>query len=346
MRLTFTIFFSLIIFHSYSQFGGSATYNYLNLPASARIASLGGTNISTYSDDINFAYYNPALLNQDMDGNISISHAIMTGNINHGYAAYGKHIDKWNATVHGGILYESFGQMQLIDEAGTQVGNFSAGEYALTGGIGYHENKLSYGGNVKLLYSQLESYKSFGAAIDLGGAFIDTSSQFSAGIVIKNIGTQFKSYTAGNKEEIPFEIQLGVSKRLKHLPLRFSLTAHNLQTFDIRYDDPAAVDDINIFSSDSTEVVVKKYTADNILRHLIIAGEFYFGKNFDFRIGYDHLNRKELSLDSKRGLTGFSFGAGIKIRKYQIDFAHEFYSVAGGSNQITIAANLNAFMKR
>ncbi|MBC8047580.1 MAG: type IX secretion system protein PorQ [Fimbriimonadaceae bacterium] len=342
--------FSISIFLytiSFAQHGGSYTYQYLNLSNSARIAALGGTNISMFNDDVNFGWNNPALYNETMDGKFSVSHAIMRGNINHGYVAYGKYIDKWDATIGGGILYQSYGQMPMTDETGAVIGKFSASEYAIQGGIAHSEKKLSYGANVKLLYSQLESYNSLGAAIDIGGAFIDTTHQFSAGLVIKNIGTQFISYTKSNHEELPFQIQAGISKRLKYLPLRFSITAHNLQTFDIRYNDPNAQDQVNIFATDSaSEVKEQKFIADKIFRHVIFAGEFYFGKNFNVRAGYDYLTAKEMSLVTKRGFTGFSLGFGMQIKRFQIDYAHEFHSVAGGSNMITIATNLNEFVKK
>lgn len=43
---------------AFAQLGGSSTYQYLNFPVASRIAGLGGTNLSTPSDDISFAYYN------------------------------------------------------------------------------------------------------------------------------------------------------------------------------------------------------------------------------------------------------------------------------------------------
>ncbi|MBK9506424.1 MAG: hypothetical protein IPO03_13765 [Bacteroidetes bacterium] len=89
----------------------------------------------------------------------------------------------------------------------------------------------------------------------------------------------------------------------------------------------------------------KKYTVDKIAQHLNVAGEFYFGKNVMVRVGYDHMTRKEMSVETRRGLTGFSMGFGMKINKYSIDYGHEFYSLAGGSHHITLAANLNELFK-
>ncbi len=152
-------------------------------------------------------------------------------------------------------------------------------------------------------------------------------------------------FTNENREQLPFQINFGVSKRLAHLPLRISLTFHDLQTFDIRYDDPNQQENSNIFGADST-TEEKNYTVDKIAQHLNIAGEFYFGKSVMARVGYDHMKRKQLSISTQRGFTGFSLGFGIKIKKFNIDYAHEFYSLAGGSHMVTIGTNLNMFLKK
>lgn len=344
MRSFFLSLLLIIPFLSFSQYGGSSVYNYLNLPSSARIAALGGTNISMYNNDVNFGYANPALYNPLMDGRFSVSHSLRTGGVQNGYVAYAKEIKKWNATMGGGILYDLYGRMPLTDETGAPSGSFAPSEYCIQTGIAHAESRLSYGASVKLLYSQLESYSSAGVAIDIGGAFNDTAHQFNVGVVIRNIGTQFKSYTSGNREELPFELQAGISKRLAHLPLRFSITAHNLDQGDIRYADPNAVEDVNIFSEDTTaDTKEKKYIADKIFRHVIFGGEFYFGENFNVRAGYDYMMAKELSLTTKRGLTGFSLGVGLQIKRFQLDYAHQFYSVAGGSNMISITTDINRF---
>ena len=328
----------------FAQLGGSSTYQYLNFPVASRLAGLGGTNVSTPSDDISFAYYNPALLNASMDKDLSLSHAIMAGNINHGYVAYGDYLDSLKITIHTGLLYRSYGSMQMYDVNGIQNGTFSANEFALVGGMSYQSDKLSYGANLKFIWSQLESYSSVAAAFDLGMAYNDTAHLFSAGLVLKNIGTQFKPYVAGNREELPFEIQLGISQRLRYLPLRISITAHNLEQGDIRYDDPNANSNQS-FITDTT-ATEKKYIADQIFSHIVFAGEFYFGKNFSVQIGYDYMGRKELSLATKKGLTGFSIGMGLQVKKYAFYYSYDIYSVAGGSHMLTIGTNLNYFNKK
>ena len=72
----------------FGQVGGDNTYEFLNLNASARVASLGGSLISVRDDDASLAYHNPALLNSSMHRQLAFSHAFHLAGINYGYASY------------------------------------------------------------------------------------------------------------------------------------------------------------------------------------------------------------------------------------------------------------------
>ena len=87
---------------------------------------------------------------------------------------------------------------------------------------------------------------------------------------------------------------------------------------------------------------------DNFFRHLVFGGEFLFGKkdNFRVRVGYSHFQRKELSVSGFRSLAGFSFGLGLKISKFRIDYGRAFYHIAGGLNHFSISTNLQEFKKK
>ncbi len=332
---------------AFSQLGGSYTYQYLLLPNSARVAALGGVNVSAMDGDVTTGWMNPALLNAGMHNVLSVNHAIRAGNINHGYVAYARSGHNPEMTFHTGLLYNTYGTLGAFDENGNPLGSFKASEYALTGGLSYRADKLSCGINARLLYGQLESYNSLGIALDIGGAYADTVRRLYAGVVLKHIGTQFISYTPGNREALPFELQMGISKRLQYLPLQVSLTAHNMQQFDIRYADPSDPGNQNIFAADTNGGAEEElFIGDKILRHLVLAGEFYFGSNLRVRAGYDFMQQRELILDTRRGLTGFSLGFGVIVKKYSIDYGYEITSLAGGNHYFSISTDLDFFGKR
>jgi hypothetical protein len=100
-------------------------------------------------------------------------------------------------------------------------GTFTAGEYAFNLGWGRQLDSLfSIGANLKNIYSHLDTYHSYGIAVDVAGTYSSAKSQFTATLMALNIGRQLKYYIDGNNEPLPFEVQLGLSKKLAHTPFR------------------------------------------------------------------------------------------------------------------------------
>jgi hypothetical protein len=326
--------------------GGRNVFSFLNLPQSARITGMGGAQIAVRDDDPVFAINNPAALNPAMSGRLAFNHNFFLGDIQHGYVSYARQLPKWGFTMHGGIQYMNYGEMKRADEFGDIQGTFKAGETAFTLGAARPlTDKLSLGLNARMAFSRLDTYKSSALLADAGLMYADSASRFTAGLVIRNAGTQLASY-ADLKETLPFDIQLGVSKRLKHLPFRFSIIAHHLHEWDIRYNDPSLQGDEVLLFGDQQPTESKATAAiDNFFRHLIFNGEFLLGKNegFRLRLGYNHLLKRELSVSNYRSLAGFSGGIGVKISRFRIDFGYGAYHLAGGVAHLGIGTNLQDF---
>ncbi|MEO1517918.1 MAG: type IX secretion system protein PorQ [Bacteroidota bacterium] len=329
--------------------GGDNTYEFLNLPSSARITALGGHLISVQDDDVNLAYHNPAVLNASMHQQISFNHSFLAGGVHHGYVAYGHHQESWKTSLHASLQYVSYGTFDATDEFGTINGEFKASEYAFNIGGSYQlYDRVTLGTNVRLITSQLESFNSLGLAADFGLLYRDSSGRFSAGLVIRNAGGQLTTYTPEQEREpLPFDIQIGISQRLKHLPFRFSVTYHNLQRWNIRYDDPNTEETTFIIGDGDQGESDFQVNVDNFFRHFVFSGEFLFGKleNFRLRFAYNHLRNQELSVDNFRSLTGFSMGLGFKIKRFRIDYGRSFYHLAGGANHLAISTNIQQFKK-
>src|SRR6056297_2813949 len=77
-----------------AQIGGEATYQFLELTNSARIAALGGTQIAlTDTSDLNTPYHNPALLHRGMSNTMLVNYVNYFADINFGYASYAFHLN-------------------------------------------------------------------------------------------------------------------------------------------------------------------------------------------------------------------------------------------------------------
>lgn len=330
----------------HAQIGGLFTYEFLNFAPSARVAALGGVQIAVLDDDVNLAALNPAALNPLMHQQLSFSHAFHLGGIQYGYASGAVHHQRWATTFHGGLQYVGYGDFDQTNDLGEVEGSFKAAEYALVVGAGRELGERFHGGvNLRLVSSQLESYASYGLVADAGLTYLDTARNLTVSVVARNAGTQLSTYREGNSEPLPFEMQVGVSKRLNHLPFRFSIIYRYLDRWNVTYDDPNSTETAILFGDAPTERSDASVWLDNLARHLVFNGELYIGTkdNFRLRLGYNHLMRKELSLNEYRTLAGFTFGAGIKINRFRIDYGRANYHLAGGVNQLTIGTNIREF---
>ncbi len=345
--LVFTCFILALSNNIYSQIGGDNVYEFINLSPSAQVTALGGSLISVADDEVALGFDNPALLHDEMHQQLSFNHNLFLADIQHGFAGYGHHVKKWDATFLGGMQYISYGSFDAADEQGNINGTFNAAEYGLTIGASKQlYDKMRLGANLKMIASQFEGFDSYGMLADVGAYYQDTTGTFSAGLVFKNIGTQFTTYREDNREDVGFDIQLGVSKKLKYLPFRFSVIAHNLQRWNILYDDPNQ-EEATFFGDQAPADNKGKDIVDNLFRHLIFNGEFILGKrdNFRIRIGYNHLRRSEMRVNNLRSIAGFSGGIGLKINRFKISYGRSVYHIAGGANHISISTNLKEFGK-
>tara|TARA_B100001758_G_scaffold88713_1_gene75538 strand:- start:1 stop:486 length:486 start_codon:yes stop_codon:yes gene_type:complete len=159
-------------------------------------------------------------------------------------------------------------------------------------------------------------------------------------LLIKNIGRQLKGYTS-NSDKIPYEIQLGISKKLEHLPFRYSFVFNNLNKFDISNDYS-----LNSFTNSETGEIEfnNESIAKTLLRHVIISGELnLFKNNLYLRGGFNFQRRFNMTIDSYGGLVGFSFGIGMKISKININYSRSSYHLSGQLNSFSISTNLSTF---
>lgn len=340
MRFLLSIVFLLVTTSVFAQNGGNGTYQFLKLSPSARITALGGNLISVKDDDLNNAFQNPALLNSSMDGFATFSFVNYFSDVKYGYAAFARDYGRIG-TFSFGLQFIQYGDFEETNNEGELTGRiFDGGEYNLNIGYAYPIDEFfSVGTNVKGIISNLETYNSFAVAGDVGITFYNEATTFTAALVAKNIGYQVKTFTNGNREDLPFEIQFGISQKLANAPFRYSIIAHDLQKFDLTFEDP---NDPNqqIDLATGQPIVKKIGVVEKAARHLIFGAELLLSQNFNLRVGYDYQRQKELSVQGVGG-GGFSFGVGLKVKKISFSYGNASYSAAGASNHFSISANLN-----
>lgn len=340
LYLTFSVSLVLLTYNLEAQIGGTHTYDFLNLIHSARVSALGGDVIAINDDDINLTYHNPALLTPEMNQNIVLNYVNYFTDINYGYAAYATTI-KGKGIFSAGINYINYGNFIAADEKGIVTGEFKAAEYAFN--LIYSksiDSSFRLGVNVKPILSTLEKYTSFGIVADFGLVYQKPNSLFTAALAVKNIGSQLKTYT-NQRESMPFNIQLGISQKLRHAPLRFSITLDHLEKWDLTYEKPEE-ESLEGFTDEESQSGIDKI-ADQFMRHVIIGVEFNPINNLYVRAGYNYRRRQEMLIESKTSTIGFSWGFGVKISKFYLSYGRATYHLAGASDHFSISTNLDSF---
>ncbi|MFQ5570563.1 MAG: type IX secretion system protein PorQ [Rhodothermales bacterium] len=301
-----------------AQPGDLTGFGFLRLEPSARAAALGGSFSAVFGDDVNALFYNPALLNEATHGALSLSYLNHLSDINAGFVAYSRHYEGLG-TFAAGLRFLSWGKLQGADEQGNRTGTFSASDVALTlGGARARGERLRYGVNVHLIYSSVESFKASALATDVGVLYQIPSRTLTFSASINNLGVTLSSL-GSTRDDLPVDVRVGFTKRLRHIPLLISLTGYNLH-------------DIGDESEGGTAL-------SNVMQHLIFGGEFQFSSSFNLRFGYNHRRHLALKTGSRLDLAGVGLGFGIKIRRFRLDYAYNSWSFAG-LHQFTVRTTI------
>jgi hypothetical protein len=302
--------------------GGNAVYSFLRQPVGARAWALGGNNISSLAQDVSLAFQQPALLRPVHIGQISTSLQSLPAGISN-YSLVAATMIPGTSFMSGlGVNYFNYGNITQTDAAGNILGTFSPSDFVVQGMVSKnYREKFNLGVTLKFIHSNYGMFRSSGIALDIGLAYIDSAEGWQASMVVKNMGTQLTPYTqGGKKEELPFEIQAGISKRLAHAPFQFSLTAGRLQTLNTIYNDTlfrAAEGEINYSGVGFVEKLVNRLT---------IGIQIYPHEKLELMAGYHFQRRRELNVFNQiNGINGFTFGTALQLKKLHFMYATGFY---------------------
>jgi len=345
MKFKFLILFSFFSISSFSQTGGTHAWEFLDLDFNARSLSLGGDYIALKDGDLNLAISNPASITKEMDNSMSLNHFFHPAGINYGMAAYAKNVEKVG-TFTGHLRYVSYGKFTQTNAAGIQQGTFTAGDYSV--GVGYAKNLNKYftiGGNLNFLFSHYESYSSFGMSADVAALFYDEKSNITISLLARNVGYQFNGFTAKNHEPLPTEVLAGISYKFHHAPFRLSLIGKDLMNWDLTYNDPDLLPTIDQLTGD-TIPVPKASFFQKLAYHTNFGLEILPTENFFLRVGFNFQRRNSLGVIDRMSVGGFSFGIGLRIKRFAFNYGIAFYSAAGASNAFSITTNLNEWKKK
>lgn len=280
-------------------------YNFLRLPVSAHVAALGGDNVSLIEDDPTLIFHNPALITSVTDKSINLNYMSYMEGTKTGSASFVKAI-KEKATWGVSAMYMDYGSMKQYAADQTELGKFSAKDIMVAGSFAYTlSDHLAGGITAKFISSSIASYNSLAVGVDLGLNYYDEVNDLSVSAVARNLGGQIKAFN-DDFEKIPFDLQIGATKRLGHSPIRLSGTISKLNDWD-----------------------------DAFIKHLTIGADVTLSESIFLAAGYNFRRAKEMKISdteysSSHG-AGLSFGGGLQLERFKFQVAYGKYHVSSSS---------------
>lgn len=345
MRTAIIICFCFAFHFSFSQLGGKHTFASLDLSYSARTVGLGNDFITARDNDLTLGLLTPSLLNLEQSNATSFSHSILSGGINYGMVGYAHKI-KNAGIMSGHVRYVSYGKMDETNEYGDVIGSFRAGDVIAGLGFQHDVNRfISVGANLNFIFSNYSYYNAFGMTLDLAGTFHFDKANTLVTALIKNAGYQFDGYTQKNHEPIRPNMQIGVSHKIKHAPLRLSVLIHDLNKWDLTYNDPFLKPTKDPLTGDTIPVKRSGF-GEKLGRHFTFQLELLPTKYLQFRFAFNYQQRQQMKVVDRTGLAGFSFGFGLMLKKFQLQYGINIVSTAGFNNMFTLSTNIDEWKKR
>ena len=296
----------LALFAPHIQAQESRTvFNFLRLPVSAHVSALGGDNITIQEDDPTLLFHNPSLLNGVTDRTLNLNFMTYMEGTKLASASF---VKAWGeqGTWGVGAQYLDYGTMRETNVDNQQLGEFSARDIAVCGSVAHTLARNITGGiTAKMVTSYIGHYNSLAAAVDLGVNYFDPDTEWSVSAVARNLGGQLTAYE-DDFERMPFDLQLGVTKRLVGSPLRISATFVKLNDWDVGFG-----------------------------KHLVVGADLLLTPQFYVAAGYNGRRASEMAIDEDEGSSahgaGLSFGAGLMLERLKLNVAYARYHVSAYS---------------
>lgn len=280
-------------------------YNFLRLPVSAHAAALGGDNITIVEDDPTLIFHNPALISSVSDKSINLNYMTYMEGVKTASASFVRTVGErasWGVSAQ----YMDYGTMRETTADNIETGTFSAKDIMAGGSFAYMLNdRLAGGVTAKVVMSYIAGYSSMAVGVDLGLNYYDEDNGLSLSAAARNLGGQVKAYE-DDFERIPFDLQLGVSKKLGNAPLRLSATMTRLNDWEGKLGN-----------------------------HFVVGADILLSDNIYIAGGYNFRRADEMKITDGEGESshgaGLSVGGGLQLERFKLQVAYVKYHVSSTS---------------
>ncbi|MFN3839299.1 MAG: type IX secretion system protein PorQ [Cyclobacteriaceae bacterium] len=325
MKTYIVIALILVASFAWAQTGGNASFQFLEVPAHARLGALGGVNVSLADLDINFVFNNPALVGDTLAGQASAGYHFYLADIGQATFTYTHDFRKAGVLTFG-VRHVNYGEVAGYDAAGMETGLFKSGETEILLGKSHQVGVFRLGVNLKGVFSNVAGFRGSALVADVGGLFVHPNQYLVAGLVIRNLGFVLHEFSETSNTILPFDVQLGTTFKPEHMPVRFSTTLFNLANLGKAYRDPSLVTEF--------------------FRHLNVGAELLIHKNVNLLIGYNGLRQQDLNDLNGSGMRGFTFGFSVRLKQVEFVANRASYRVGNAAYAFTLNVNTKAMLMK
>lgn len=272
----------------------TSPYQFLRVNTSARTAGLAEASLAS-TEDTTYNMLNPAGSWFTPSGRISATFIKHVADISGGTLSYTTDVRN-NAKVTFMTSYMSLGSFEGRDSYGNPTGRTLTADamslqalYALQIDSGFHG-----GIGASVISSRYPDAQTIAVALNGGIQYHIPNSRWNAALSVLNLGTQV-SRVGSTSEPLPTDVRLGVTHRLRGLPLLFNFSFHHL-----------AERNVALF---------------NGFKNFSVGGEFYLGKVIQLRVGYNNTLRAASSFPVSARFAGVCAGVGVITKKVIVDYA-------------------------
>lgn len=287
-------------------------FNFLRYISDARAASLAGCFVSM-PNDASAIYYNPAAIYTVEKKKLSFTFLKHVLDINSGNASY-----MYDIPNHGKISafagFTNYGSFDEADDSGNITGTFGANDLVM--GVSYTDrldSNLYYGTSLKYIYANIDVAATSALAVDAGLFYELADDRTTLGLSLLNAGTQLTKIS-NTTESIPLDIRLGMSHRLKGLPVLFNFSFHHL--------------------ADESDGVLDRF------KSFAVGGEISLGDYIKVRLGYDNMIRTTTASEVDKGMTGISAGLGLNLEEINLNYGASVYGASATLHRFTLNYDL------
>lgn len=298
-----------------SQATGAGAFSLAATDATPRGAALAGAVSAGGRPDAGAWLYNPALLSPDLSGRFTAQVSNLPSSVAGGGFGYARSFAGLGEAAVV-VRFLGWGEMDRTSTDGAPAGTFTARELALTVTAARRlRPNLRAGASLHALRSTIDAYGASAASLDAGLAWSAVERGLSAGVSVHHAGLVLSSLGA-TRDELPFDVRLGVAKRLRHMPLLLSATAYG-------------------FFSDAP--LPDGGPAGDAFSHLLLGAEFQFSDAFQVRLGYDHRLHEALKIKSRLDFAGVGVGIGMRVRGIRVDWSRSSWSSLGSVHRFALS---------